>query len=329
MKLFHASASQAPHLLQLLEYETRFCIPQGLPRLTTSDYFALPSTNVRQQFAYVSRLVEWALKLCGASFIEWEYDDPNTAATNMLMELKKIGFEAEMQQVASLKTGSGAVVCDALQFVLWKAVQHQRMVISPPNYQKVIQQQSAGSGGGVVDDDDTDGPTIAEDFDAAADDDDVPAMTKSFNEDNDEDGDDDELMYSDLFHTTSTTQASPDGDQDNEEIEDDGDCGHSSLLKASVDPNEWKLELERVGASLKFKTPPGAKEWQTHLEQAQKHERRVQEGWTSPGVSGQLQKLGDSLVIVTLCGWLSWMPLAVIFTKRPFSCKSAILEAPQ
>jgi hypothetical protein len=52
-----------------------------------------------------------------------------------------------------------------------------------------------------------------------------------------------------------------------------GPCltGHSAagVIEASVDPAEWRLELERVAPQLAFSMQLDAKDWRSHLEQMQ------------------------------------------------------------
>ncbi len=61
-----------------------------------------------------------------------------------------------------------------------------------------------------------------------------------------------------------------------------------------VNAHDWKLELERVGPRLKFKsTATASKEWRTHLEQSAKHEKSMVESF--PETKAQLLKIGQAL----------------------------------
>ncbi len=61
-----------------------------------------------------------------------------------------------------------------------------------------------------------------------------------------------------------------------------------------VNAHDWKLELERVGPRLKFKsTASASKEWRTHLEQSVKHEKAMIESF--PETKAQLIKIGQAL----------------------------------
>ena len=44
-------------------------------------------------------------------------------------------------------------------------------------------------------------------------------------------------------------------------------------MEATVDPLEWRTELERVAPRLKIPRNFSGKEWRAHLEQTQKHEK--------------------------------------------------------
>lgn len=66
-----------------------------------------------------------------------------------------------------------------------------------------------------------------------------------------------------------------------------------AMLESTVDPEAWKLELERVAPLLRFKAPLGAKEWRTHLEQTHKHITVVNELW--PVLSTQISKIGQNM----------------------------------
>jgi estrogen-related receptor beta like 1 len=66
------------------------------------------------------------------------------------------------------------------------------------------------------------------------------------------------------------------------------------VMEATVDPAEWRIELERVAPLLRFAANPHAtKEWRAHLEQSVRHDKELKEGL--PAVRTQLQKLGRHL----------------------------------
>ena len=105
-------------------------------------YFAFAATsNPNEQFQYFTHLVThhspripptcsplaltepapsqvaWLLGMCGRSFAApAQYDDPNTVCTNILLELKELGYAQILNfPPAKLKLGHGDAVCAVLQ----------------------------------------------------------------------------------------------------------------------------------------------------------------------------------------------------------------------
>lgn len=71
----------------------------------------------------------------------------------------------------------------------------------------------------------------------------------------------------------------------------------SAVVESSIDPAEWKLELERVGPQLAVTSrvmgASGDKEWRAHLETTKAHQAEMQE--TLPESSEKISKLGVEL----------------------------------
>lgn len=63
------------------------------------------------------------------------------------------------------------------------------------------------------------------------------------------------------------------------------------VMEATVDPVEWRTELERVAPKLKIVHQFSGKEWRAHLEQTQKHEKTIL--GVFPETQGALNKIGN------------------------------------
>mmetsp|Transcript_48935 Transcript_48935/g.95966 ORF Transcript_48935/g.95966 Transcript_48935/m.95966 type:complete len:323 (+) Transcript_48935:174-1142(+) len=188
-------------------------------------------------------------------FLEWqEFDDPNQISTAIYDQLKKLGHVPDYP-VSKLRHGSGESVCFALNFLLDQVLNYRAWEVRPPKYVN---------------------PEYAEeamvDQDAEIDDDGIA-------EDEIEEEDDTLFSENDYFQ--------PKFEKDEEEKKD------QEILEATVDPQEWKMELERVSHQLKFRAQPASKEWRTHIEQSQKHEKSLNEYFPDARVA--LDKIGKEL----------------------------------
>lgn len=98
--------------LKLLNYEKDFLSHKGHKPLS-KPYFAV-QLNANEQFTYFTTLVKWLLSLNDINAAELaKYADPNTVASNIQVELKKLGIECEFPPL-KLKSGSGEYVCFVL-----------------------------------------------------------------------------------------------------------------------------------------------------------------------------------------------------------------------
>lgn len=241
--------------LKILDYETLFCRARRDQKPLSRTYFALPG-KASDQFPYFSNLTAWLLKEMNVDFMEWaEFDDPNQISNTILAQLKKLGFVSDFP-VTKLRHGSGESVCFALNFLLDQCLTYKAWEVKPPKYVNPEYAEDA-----MVDED----AEIADDGDVAE-------------EDLAED-DDTVFNENDYFQ--------PKIEKDEEEKKD------QEILEATVDPIEWKMELERVQHRLKFKAQPASKEWRTHIEQSQKHEKSLNEYF--PDAKVALEKIGKEL----------------------------------
>ena len=108
--------------LKLLDYERDFCKQKRPPFVPlTRTYFAYPppSNNQNEQFFYFTSLTAWLLGIAGRNFqAPAQFDDPNAACSNIIMELKDVGFATPNFPPTKLKQGHGEAVCGVLDNLL-------------------------------------------------------------------------------------------------------------------------------------------------------------------------------------------------------------------
>mmetsp|Transcript_42103 Transcript_42103/g.134540 ORF Transcript_42103/g.134540 Transcript_42103/m.134540 type:complete len:385 (+) Transcript_42103:123-1277(+) len=240
--------------LKMLNYEVQFCQkkrPFWTPLSRT--YFALPSpsNNQNEQFFYFTSLTAWLLNKAGSGYkAPQQFDDPNAACTDILMELKKMGFAQPQWPPAKLKQGYGdapvAVLYNLLDLVLAKsAVVFEKPIYQPDNYEDDADVEDDG-----VEEKPTD---IADNFEA------------------DYDDDEEEEAYMGGIRAGGGGGGEKKGKTQEEEDEDD-DRG---LLESKVDADEWRMELERVAPQLKITMVSDTKDWRSHLDQTHMHHSAI------------------------------------------------------
>lgn len=116
--------------LKLLNYEKEFLSHKGHKPLS-KPYFAV-QLNPNEQFTYFTTLVKWLLSLNDINAGELtKYNDPTTVASNIQVELKKLGIECEFPPL-KLKSGSGEYVCFVLQQLLNRALKNKKFKFREP-----------------------------------------------------------------------------------------------------------------------------------------------------------------------------------------------------
>jgi len=108
-------------MLQLLDYETKFCNSELPPMPSMFFVYAAPKDG--QQFKYFHQLVAWLLQLGDVQATWKKYDNPNTISTNILVALKEFGVAVEVSP-HKLKNGYGDAVCQILHELTTKVFQH-------------------------------------------------------------------------------------------------------------------------------------------------------------------------------------------------------------
>jgi len=118
--------------LKLLNYEKEFLSHKGHKPLS-KPYFAV-QLNPNEQFTYFTTLVKWLLSLNDINAGELtKYNDPTTVASNIQVELKKLGIECEFPPL-KLKSGSGEYVCFVLQQLLNRALKSKKFKFKEPRF---------------------------------------------------------------------------------------------------------------------------------------------------------------------------------------------------
>jgi estrogen-related receptor beta like 1 len=81
------------------------------------------------------------------------------------------------------------------------------------------------------------------------------------------------------------------GGADHEASFGGGDAHH--IIANTIDPMEWKMELERVGPKLKASGATLGKEWRAHIEQTKEHEKTIQA--VLPSAQGHMKNISDQI----------------------------------
>jgi estrogen-related receptor beta like 1 len=242
-------------LLQLLDYETKFCNSELPPMPSMFFVYAAPKDG--QQFKYFHQLVAWLLQLCDVQASWKKYDNPNTISTNILVALKEFGVTVDGTSPHKLKNGFGDAVCQILHELTTKVFQH-------------LQAQGKWSWGQPQWPDEALFDEADVDSDAE-----VGEVEDQFGNQGD---DEDDMMYSELAAQGDTKKDDPE----------------HWFVESKVDAREWQLELERVTPQLRVQVANAdANEWRSHVEQARKYSKSMSE--MLPNCTGQLQALGADL----------------------------------
>lgn len=236
--------------LKLLDYEKEFCKQKrpGFPPLTKT-YFAYPppSNNQNEQFFYFTSVTAWLLGIAGRKFqAPQQFDDPNAACSNIIMELKDIGFATPSFAPAKLKQGHGDAICGVLDNLLDLVLEKVMTTWRRPFYQPDNYPEEPD-----VDDD------PAADFAGGA----TGGMQGEIADDAIEDDDEEEEAYMVGGRNAPEKTA--------EEIED------TKAIESQVDGEKWKLELERVAPQLRVTVAADNKDWRAHLESAHQHQEQI------------------------------------------------------
>ncbi|KAJ3408065.1 putative enoyl CoA hydratase [Chytridiales sp. JEL 0842] len=223
-------------------------------------YFVLQDANPNEQFFYFSSLFTWLLREIDpkTNFEQpGQFDDPNATAANIADQLKKLGIPFDYG-LHKLKQGYGEAILYVLQAVSEKACQAIGFEFQKPVHR--------------VDD----YPEEAE-VDADAE------VTMDTIEEHVAPDDDDEEVY------VKPTNTATNNNNNTEELKSQ----QHITGKPTVDPAEWKLEVERVAPMLKIQIPNDNKDWRLHVEQMSLNNGTI--GTSLVDTRSQLQKLHSEI----------------------------------
>eukprot|EP01002_Notosolenus_urceolatus_P001556 NODE_1404_length_1429_cov_115.365217_g1169_i0.p1 GENE.NODE_1404_length_1429_cov_115.365217_g1169_i0~~NODE_1404_length_1429_cov_115.365217_g1169_i0.p1 ORF type:complete len:428 (+),score=171.24 NODE_1404_length_1429_cov_115.365217_g1169_i0:103-1284(+) len=129
--------------LRILNFEKDFCLKKGFKPLT-HNYFARASNNPNEQFYYFTSMMAWLMTMCGSGMQPpGQFDDPNSTSTNIIYEMKNMGFSVAQIQLQKLKQGHGESILIALTLLVDKALQKAEFewvtpVYAPDSYEEEV-----------------------------------------------------------------------------------------------------------------------------------------------------------------------------------------------
>ncbi|XP_019858121.1 PREDICTED: intraflagellar transport protein 57 homolog [Amphimedon queenslandica] len=226
--------------LKILGYEKNFCQKlkfRPIPR----HYFAI-ATNSGEQFHAFTNLSVWLLNLCGSHLEQpQEYDDPNATIATIIAEAKKLGVPTNFPPM-KLKTGSGEQVCNVLSQLVDKALERSRFSWEKPVYPEETGQEEASV---------QDGPEEVS----------LSKMEEEIQEDVDDMSDEEGGAGGGaIFLDLNLSEHDQFKELQAKEVLEDA-------MENTVDPEEWRQEVERVLPSLKVHYRSDNRDWRLHYEQ--------------------------------------------------------------
>ena len=250
--------------LKILDYEEEFCKTNNNDLISRTQ-FAMPSSNPAENFKTFAALVQWLMALNGNYTEQWDrFTDPNVTVTNMMNELRKVGINTDIPP-HKLKQGHGGEVCQVLNSLVditlqKKGFRFERPQRRPDDYAEDPPDDMEGPSDDV-------GDEIGDNVEPEA------------------DIEEEEEMYV----AAPSTGEYGGGPEDKLE---------SSMMESKVDPQMWRMELERVAPHLKLVIKSNStKEWRSHLEQAATLEKQIAEGMpkTTATLEHIVSEVGDAI----------------------------------
>ncbi|CAM6088628.1 unnamed protein product [Calypogeia fissa] len=240
--------------LNLLNYGQDFCSLRNPPWGRLHKlYFVLPSNNHNEQFLYFSSLVAWLLYLIGQHFAAPKESDDPNAICANIM--------VELKNLGFAYPSWPPTILkqgygDAVCTVL-DGLTSLRLEISKFSFQPPIHQ---------IDFNQVESPLVTGDF--------VGINNELFVSE----VDDEEDAHVDVTRREVNSRKSDD---------------KTRVVSCKVDPQKWKLELDRVAPQLQVSVVVDAKDWRAHLEQALKQHNELLNKLTSS--SAQLERLENEV----------------------------------
>ena len=198
--------------LQCLNYQLHFVKELGKDPIRR-DHFIFPTKNPSAQFTHFIDAALWLvsiIKCDGASFDIDQYDDPNTIVQRLVIELQKIGCDSNFSST-KLMLGYGETVTAVLDYLTDKALEQKGFLFERPIYKTGEDKDDCES--------DVDDEVVDE-----------VGMDEIIVSDNEEECWDDSSAE--------------------EEKQQHNDFHDAKIIKSTIDPIEWRAELERVSSRL-------------------------------------------------------------------------------
>ena len=238
-------------MLKLLDYEEKFCKQFNFKPLSR-HYFSVPK-NPGEQFYRFASLVAWLVSHLGRHFeAPQEYDDPNSTLSQIIDELKQMGFEADFPR-SKLRQGSGEHVLFILQSLCDKILETSRFQWKRPVFEE---------------DDAEEEEVIGEE---------TAELTTKDVEDEIADETDQQESFLDLEGLKELSLRTLDSGKP------------ENVLESQQDAAEWRLEVERVLPMLKVHIRTDNKDWRSHVEQMHQHQSEIESAMVE--TKSQLDKL--------------------------------------
>lgn len=237
-------------MLKLLDYEEQFCKEFGLKPLSRHYFSVL--RNAGEQFHYFASLFAWLVSHLGRHFeAPQEYDDPNTTLSQILDELKQMGYETDFPR-SKLRQGSGEYVLDILRSLCEKVLEATAFEWKRPLFSE----------------DDVEEEVIGEE---------TAELTTRDMEDEIVDEMDHQESFLDLEGIKELSLRPADHGKP------------VNVLESNQDAAEWRLEVERVLPMLKVHIRTDNKDWRLHVEQMHQHQSDIETSMVE--TQSQLDKL--------------------------------------
>lgn len=245
---------------KLLEYEQNFCRRKKPYRKPLSaSYFAFPQINSSEQFSYFCNLAVWVLGLAGVEVAPPKsVDDPNIFLAELIRNVRSLGFAQPTYHASKLTQGFGPEVCGLLDGLTQLVMEKLQVRLKRPVYPV-----EEGTGEEEIEDDPN-----------------HEAGTDAMEQVADADYEEEEAYMQGGMGAKEGNESSDVPDE-------------KAIIASKIDPNAWKIELERVGPKLRITLAADSKDWRNHLEQTHAQNKIITDLW--PDSRSQLDRLRGDL----------------------------------
>lgn len=224
--------------LKCLNYEICF-VKDMQQKIVAQDAFSIPASNTALQFNHYVGLLKWLISIIqeGCAPDIDEYDDPNIIAQKIMLKLRNLNFDVNFP-IAKLKQPHGEVACSILDFLTDKALEVKGFQFGEPRYD--INSGENGS---------------SDELDYV----------------------DDDSMHSICGESDGIGEFHADANFSSDDMCVRTDDKVDTIMESTIDPIEWRTELERVSPLLKvYEENNHDCEWKGHVNQATSESRKVE-----------------------------------------------------